>query len=380
VILFDLLICLKPKLITLFINFRAKIVNYLTGKIKSSDILLNYNRFFLSALVVTGLASFFMVPGNNIRNIDNKIWGSNWLMGTYSRTRYNLGDKIFDLSMAAGENWFVYTGENSMDDYQNTIPFTTQNLADIQRKLDQLSALLETKGIKLVVIIPPNKNTIYPEYMPPQIPIIGSQSRLDQLMAYQKDHGGFKVIDLRPDLIQASRERLTYFPCGTHWNTFGAFVAYQAIMHSLEKDYPNLTPDKMDEYRFVNILGDTGMADAVHLDNSVCSSSDLEPLPRPQLFTQNWNIAGDAPSYFNRMGTSNITSMNPDSSLPRLLMYRDSFSIYLIPFLSNHFSQAVYLWAYPADDLYIYIENVKPDIIIFEFTERLLFILELIPG
>ena len=43
----------------------------------------------------------------------------------------------------------------------------------------------------------------------------------------------------------------------------------------------------------------------------------------------------------------------PDPSRPRAVIFRDSFASALIPFLSEHFSRAVYLWQY----------NVDPDVI-----------------
>ena len=53
-------------------------------------------------------------------------------------------------------------------------------------------------------------------------------------------------------------------------------------------------------------------------------------------------------------------------------MYRDSFSIFfLIPVLSEHFSQAVYLWGYPTDEVYNEVAIEKPDVVIIEFDGTL---------
>ena len=35
---------------------------------------------------------------------------------------------------------------------------------------------------------------------------------------------------------------------------------------------------------------------------------------------------------------------SPDSTLPRAVIFRDSFASRLVPFLSEHFSRAVYMW------------------------------------
>jgi hypothetical protein len=367
-------------LFDLIVGRYVNIKNSHLGWFESLNIPLNYDQLFISILVAAGISWFFMSPSVDIRNTINTISGISWFKDVYAFARVTLGDQYYDIALAEKGGWFVYNGELSPDDYQNTIPFTPQDLTDIQGRLDQLSEFLTSKGIKLLVIVPPNKNTIYPQYIPPQIPVIGSQSRLDQLIAYEKDHGKVKVMDLRSDLLKASNEHQTYYSCGTHWDGFGAFVAYQEIMISLEKYYPNLKPHELNEYRFINNPGDTYLGDLVHVDHSTCSGIDLEPLYNHQLIIeQNWNAANDtAWNYFNPAAPIKITDINVDSSLPRLLMYMDSFGPYLRPLLSDHFSQAVYLWAYPTDALYFDIAIEKPDVVIIEFTERYIFFLKMI--
>jgi hypothetical protein len=367
-----------PGILYDLVSLNAKIKTRLLRFFESKSILIYYNQLFVSILVAAGLAAFFLSPTIDIRNSSNKIWGSNWLMDVFAGFRYHIGDHLFGLAFAE-KDWFIYLGENSLDDFQNTIPFTPRDLAEIQGKLDQLSAFLNSKDIKLIVIIPPNKNTIYPEFMPPQIPVIGDQSRLDQLVEYEKEHGQFKITDVKPDLLQASRQYQTYFSCGTHWNALGAFIAYQDIFRFLEIDFPNLKPHDLNEYRMVNFQGDTDLVSISHLDSSACQGVYLKPLFDRQVTTQLWNIAGEIPTNFYSNGISNITTINVDPSLPRLLMYRDSFSSYLVPLLSDHFSRAIYLWAYPTDDVYSYIEAEKPDVVIIEITERSLDFLRKLP-
>jgi len=51
-----------------------------------------------------------------------------------------------------------------------------------------------------------------------------------------------------------------------------------------------------------------------------------------------------------------IVTEQPDSTRPRAVVFRDSFGSALVPFLSEHFSRAVYLWQY----------NVDPEIVLAE--------------
>ncbi|MEQ1871899.1 MAG: hypothetical protein ABL961_17915, partial [Vicinamibacterales bacterium] len=58
----------------------------------------------------------------------------------------------------------------------------------------------------------------------------------------------------------------------------------------------------------------------------------------------------------------------PGSTLPRLVMFRDSFTSALAPFLSEHFSRAVYLWQNDFDAAVI--EQEKPDVVLHEIVGR----------
>ena len=56
-----------------------------------------------------------------------------------------------------------------------------------------------------------------------------------------------------------------------------------------------------------------------------------------------------------------------DPSLPRAVIFRDSFSSRLVPFLSEHFSRAVYLWQNDFDANVVSEEH--PDLVIQEILE-----------
>ena len=59
------------------------------------------------------------------------------------------------------------------------------------------------------------------------------------------------------------------------------------------------------------------------------------------------------------------------SSLPRAMIFRDSFVSRIVPLLSEHFSRAVYLWQndFDADDVL----QEYPDVVIQEIVGRHLY-------
>ena len=58
-------------------------------------------------------------------------------------------------------------------------------------------------------------------------------------------------------------------------------------------------------------------------------------------------------------------------SLPRAVIFRDSFASRLVPFLSEHFSRAVYLWQNDFDASVVAEEH--PDVVIEEIVGRHLY-------
>jgi len=60
-----------------------------------------------------------------------------------------------------------------------------------------------------------------------------------------------------------------------------------------------------------------------------------------------------------------------DRALPRAVIFRDSFTSRLVPFLSEHFSRAVYLWQNDFDANVVAEEH--PDVVIQEIVGRHLY-------
>ena len=86
----------------------------------------------------------------------------------------------------------------------------------------------------------PNKESIYPEFMPSAYNRAGSWSRLDQLLAYMKAHSSVTILDVRDGLRHAKdRERL-FDRTDTHWNERGSWAAYGRIMEILTGWFPGM--------------------------------------------------------------------------------------------------------------------------------------------
>ena len=89
--------------------------------------------------------------------------------------------------MTLGQSgWLYLAGDAAVSSYRVTRPFTTGQLEDYRRILEARRDWLAERGIRYLLVIPPNKDTIYPEFMPPAYTKVNSRSRLDQLVDHMR--------------------------------------------------------------------------------------------------------------------------------------------------------------------------------------------------
>ncbi len=301
----------------------------------------------------------------NIQALDGSFYGRDRLIALAVDFRILIGDRVFPKVIIGRDHWLIYTPENSLDDYQNAIPLSEGDLALIQKSLDDFSVHLRRQGMTLLVVIPPNKNTIYPEYVPGEIPIIGKESRLDQLLHYMEVNGQTRILDLRPALLQAKQNRQVYYATDTHWNEAGMFIGYHEIVVALEQDYPQLIPLPESDFR-ISPPRQENLDLAQNIGTDLIAENVVKFLPKFDSHTTFKSLA---------LGQRKITlSYNPDPSLPKAVIYHDSFFFPIMPFLSEHFSRAVYIQNYLGGGLWniSWVEEEKPNVVILEFSERYL--------
>lgn len=265
------------------------------------------------------------------------------------------------------QGWLFFGEARTRASYQADSLFTAQELEAWRSELEQQRDWLAARGSDLLVVIAPEKSTIYPELMPGNIPRLGSQTRLDQLLIYLADNSDLQVVDLRQALVQARTQHDTYYRTDTHWNGWGAFVAYREIIAKLAKSHPELAPKSEADFTFEehdtrggDLAGMLALKDAFH-DRAV-AVTPVSPLRARRVSTGLPDELNVAP------GTAPQAWEIPDEGAPMAVVFRDSFANALIPFLSEHFRRTLYVTHYGIDRTVVLREC--PAIVILEFAER----------
>jgi len=271
-----------------------------------------------------------------------------------------LHETVFPNVLIGKEDWLFYTGEKNIADLECTSPFTGKELQVIRSRLLDWNDQLAARGIKFFVVIAPNKEAIYPQYLPDSIKPGVKACRIDQVMQ-ELQTTQLAVLDLRAPVQTAARSAQVYHRTDTHWNPSGALLATREILSLLKQDFPQLTLPSFNDYQ----------------KEIQPFSGDLAAfLPKDERFVeQTANLVPILPlrAELEEGADRSIESSIPGSALPRALIFRDSFSDALIPFLSEHFSRVVYAHSFTVDlDL---VDREKPDIVIFEIAQRYLTVL-----
>lgn len=266
--------------------------------------------------------------------------------------------------------WLFYTVDPVGNDYRTVRPYTEEELDHWRRLLEHRRDWLARRGIEYVLVIAPDKQTIYPEMLPAALRARGrGPSRLDQLIAYLENHSTFRLLDVRETLRRAKDWGPLYVRTDTHWNDRGAYVAYHEIVESLRGRFPDLKPwprTAFDVRPFRSLGGD--LAGMLGLANQTAEEGPtLAPRrPRQAREVDTARRLPNLPSWDQR----SLVMEHPDRHLPRAVMFRDSFAINLVPFLSEHFRRVHYYWSYDFD--FPLVEREQPDVVIQELVERVL--------
>jgi len=282
--------------------------------------------------------------------------------------------RIFGISpnsdVVIGSNgWLFYNSHqesSNLDDYYGLELLKPEELARIKRNISYFNKQLQEKGIQFLVVLAPNKHTIYPEYLPSDVRARkGQKTRADQL-ADLFSTIDISYIDLRANLLNAKAiyQQPLYYKTDTHWNQLGAFLGYERIVAEVKKRYPELKTQSLADYQ-IKTSDNKGTGDLAGFIDMRGSLRDenvlLEGGPQPLAVTI-------VSPYQEHPERPDVAMEIHGKQAPRLLAFRDSFATALIPYLSEGFSRSIYLWQVNVDMSII--DKEKPNVVIFEFVER----------
>jgi hypothetical protein len=264
------------------------------------------------------------------------------------------------------DGWLYFTERPAGTDYDAVRPFTADELRRWCRILQKRHDWLARKGVRYILFIPPDKQTVYPEHLPPELRSRHAQSRLDQLAAELRQHSTVPFLDVRAALWQAREREQVFDATDSHWNPRGAFVGYQALVGRLAEWFPAVRP--LPRSAFVDTAcrragGDLAQMSAqerVRTEEALGLESVSPRQAQRCAAAGEW--AGDC------RGSPPQAVECHDPALPRALMFHDSFTWALGPFLAEHFRRIVFVWTDQFSPELV--RRERPEVVIQQLVER----------
>ena len=301
-------------------------------------------------------------------------WFDDHFAGRARMVRWYGESRLFGLRVSPSpdvltgdDEWLYFADDGGVEDYTNAAPLRPGEIGAWHTAIVRANEWLRHRKIGYVFTIAPDKHVIYPEHVPATIRPASSRSRMDQVFATLANTD-VRSIDLRPALLEAKTNERLYHKTDTHWNDRGALVAYQHLIEEVRRQVPATPPAwTRDDFESVarevqgkDLAGLLGLKRDLH-------ETDLLLIPRRPRRARVVEPAGADPM----AEAGRLVTEIPGSSLPRALIFRDSFATRLVPLLSEHFSRAVYLWQNDFEPYFVSREH--PDVVIEEIVGRHLY-------
>lgn len=257
--------------------------------------------------------------------------------------------------LVENDNWLFYTDENSLRNFANMDRLSTEQLQQATAYISNFDDWCKQHNKQFILVIAPDKNKIYGEYITKVVKVYpDTQSRANQLVDYLHANTQVNVLYLYDTLMTHKQDGLLYLKNDTHWNDYGAYIGYKAIMNAL-----NIKPIQFTTTtNQTNPRGDlTKMATNIPADNDTMYIS-------PNI-TDTAKCTKDFPS------VDIATCTNKHYTTKKsVLTLRDSFSTALERYYTNTFKSVKLLWRYDINEKDLeYIKN-NVDIVILEIVER----------
>ena len=176
----------------------------------------------------------------------------------HAEEKINFTEKLVDKSyfppnimngsvLEGRRNWLYFAEDNSVEYYRGTNLLSEEELADYSARAAALQKLCDDKGIVLKLMIVPNKEQVYSEYMP-SYEIKETYKRVERLKDYVKESSGIEIMYPKKELSVVKPYVQTYFKYDTHWNYAGAFIGAQVLNRSL-----GLPVTGLEEFNYMEI-------------------------------------------------------------------------------------------------------------------------------
>ena len=265
------------------------------------------------------------------------------LIVAWNYFRFLLGDSARSDLLIGSDGWLYFNTSTDWLDEIGVQPAGLPSITSWRQAIVERRDWVESRGSRFLFVIAPEKETIYPEHLPPALRKRGMDTKATRLIDALRGTG-VDVLYLRDALLaRKAQGAQVHFRLDMHWTQAGALAAAEAIADHIRKILPAV--DKREftlrwskpQIRWPEIYRGTA-----HLDQATLLG--LPFLKEPDAIVapvDGWKATKKVEF---RDGHLLYEFMRTDApSLPTLVVYGDSYIFPLMRPLAEYFRRAVFI-------------------------------------
>ncbi len=138
--------------------------------------------------------------------LNDNIGFRDLFVSVYSNIQYNIFGRSPNSMVELGKDgWMYYTQDRNLKIASGEYVLLQKELESILKQQQRINDKLKSQGIEYVLVLPPSKVSIYPEYIRSGDYQV-RETPVDQLAQYIQTHSDIKVIPLKQALLEAKKE------------------------------------------------------------------------------------------------------------------------------------------------------------------------------
>ena len=272
---------------------------------------------------------------------------------------------ISDRVLLGKAKWLFLKNVNSIGKYMGIerYYFTEEELEIAKNNLIHFRDELKKKNIDFILMVCPDKQFIYSEYMPDYIKRKSTKNDTDIFVEYIKNNTDIKVVYPKEELLKYKDKYQLYYKYDTHWNSLGAYIGYTELTRILNIDNKSIESFKILEFdsssvdRTLNVFYNN-ISKILSLNNIKYFRDDIIYILEDYKYT----LTNDFELWReNKVLRFDLYNSN------NIMIIRDSYFFEVLHYMSKGFKQVEYIHLD-----YFKNENIaeyKPNVVVFESVE-----------
>lgn len=288
--------------------------------------------------------------------------------------QYQLGN-VLDRRIILGKDghWYYQDSNRSMlKNYQKTWEIDDNGLKELSDNYIKVKQEMVESGAVPIWMLCVDKETIYPEYFPENINIVGNYNYFDKIITYLKENSNIDIFSTKDILLEYKNAGIPVYnkrwDIG-HWNMVGAYLGYLEAMEHIKTYIPEIMILSEHDINFEQELKKcTFMYDVVQEDEEIPIFEIKNPC-NVEIVTVKPDFLTEVNQYAQYIYYEYINHDKKDE--PVLLIIGNSYiHTFLLPAFSQSFSKVIFASSSWNDKTFELLAYSDADIVLLQTVER----------